>query len=67
MGLNVKQLDIGNDIQLIDGDGNLVAEIGRGTTDTDITFLLLKNADGESAYIFPNAAQTGIVVQATKP
>lgn len=43
------------------------ASIGRGTTDTDIVYLRLKNADGESAYVFPNASQDGITVQATRP
>jgi len=43
------------------------AEIGRGTTDTDITYMALRNADGELCYVFPNADQNAIVVQAGKP
>jgi len=49
-----------------DGSGEL-AEIGRGTTDTDITYIALRNADGTKCYIYPDAAGTGIVVSTTKP
>ena len=38
-----------------------------GVTDTDITYITLKNADGEICYIYPNATQTDIIVSATKP
>lgn len=41
--------------------------IGRGTTDTDIMAVRMRNADGETAYIFPDADQTGITVQASRP
>lgn len=43
------------------------AIIGRGTTDTDITFLALTNADAEVCYIYPHADQNAIVVSATHP
>jgi len=67
MGWNLKQVD-DNTVQLTDGTGTEpMFEVGRGTTDTDIVYLALRNADGELAYIFPNALQTGIVVQAAKP
>ena len=43
------------------------ASVGRGTTDTDVVYIRLKNTDGESAYVFPNATQDGITVQGTRP
>ena len=67
MGWNIRQMGDGT-VQLADGVGPFPAfEVGRGTTDTDVVYLALRNADGEVAYIYPNAAQNGIVVQATKP
>lgn len=44
-----------------------VGELGRGTTDTDITYLVLKNASGVDCYIFPDSAGTAITVQTTRP
>jgi len=41
--------------------------IGRGSTDTDITYLMLKNADGEICYLYPNATQDALTVSNTKP
>ena len=68
MGWNIRQID-DDTVQLIDGSSNdaPMVEFGRGTTDTDVVYLLLRNADGEVSYIYPNATQNGIVVQATKP
>lgn len=68
MGWNIKQVD-DNTVQLIDDSSNAtpMVEFGRGTTDTDVVYLLLRNSDGEVSYIFPNATQNGITVQATKP
>jgi len=67
MGWNLQQMADGT-ARLSDGKSTDPAfEVGRGTTDTDIVYLLLRNADGEVSYIFPNATQNGIVVQATKP
>lgn len=43
------------------------AAIGEGVTDTDITYLRLRNASGASAYIYPNAARNGITVSANRP
>ena len=69
MGWNIKQLENG-DVELTDDGGGAnapAAVIGRGTTDTDVVFLALRNSDGELAYVFPNATQDGITVQATRP
>lgn len=67
MGWNIKQKD-DNTVEITDDVSSTpAAEIGRGTTDTDVVYLALRNSDGELAYIFPNALQTGITVQATKP
>ena len=41
--------------------------LGKGATDTDITYWRLQNADGEACYIYPNATQDAIVVSNTKP
>ena len=67
MGWNIKQLDNG-DAELTDDESTAPALlIGRGTTDTDVVFIALRNTDGELAYIYPNAAQNAIVVQAGRP
>jgi hypothetical protein len=42
-------------------------EIGRGTTDTDITYIALRNASGTLCYVYPNASANGITVSSTKP
>jgi len=47
--------------------GGTDVEVGRGTTDTDITFITLRNASGTKYYIYPNAAGNGLTVTATKP
>lgn len=52
--------------RIIFADG-VDAEIGRGATDTDITYLALRNASGTKVYISPNAAGTGVDVSTTKP
>lgn len=54
------------DVNIIWGS-SVAATLGRGTTDTDITFLALRNADGELCYIYPNATQDGITVSDTHP
>jgi hypothetical protein len=46
---------------------NVDAELGRGVSDPDITYLALRNANGTKCYIYPNAAGNGIVVSITKP
>ena len=67
MGWNIRQRD-DNTWELTDGNSAVpVMEIGRGTTDTDVVYIALRNTDGELAYIFPNATQNGITVQAAKP
>jgi len=42
-------------------------EIGRGDTDTDITYIRLKNAGGTDVYIYPNATGDGVSVSTSKP
>lgn len=44
-----------------------VAEIGRGTTDTSITYVALYNTNGTKCYLHPNAAGDGIVVTSVIP
>jgi hypothetical protein len=74
MSVNIKQTDT-NTIQFIDGaestssTATLVenAEIGRGASDLDITYLALRNASGTKVYIYPNAGGTGVTVSTTAP
>ena len=40
---------------------------GNGTTDSDITYVKLTNADGEVTYIHGNADQNAIVVTGSRP
>ncbi|MFW9873324.1 MAG: hypothetical protein ACFFG0_09495 [Candidatus Thorarchaeota archaeon] len=61
---------VGMDIKLpltVTDDTGQIAEIGRGTTDTNITYISLYNTDGELCYVYPNADQNGIVVSGAKP
>ena len=44
-----------------------VSSRGRGTTDTDITYITLHNASGTECFVFPDGAGTGITVQTTRP
>jgi hypothetical protein len=39
----------------------------RGTTDTDITGWIMTNENGDTCYVYPNAAGDGITVSTTKP
>lgn len=45
----------------------LVLEIGRGTTDTDITYIALKDSNGDTAYIYPTTGGATATVSQTKP
>jgi hypothetical protein len=67
MTVNLKQTDL-NNLSLDDGTSQPEqAEIGRGVTDTDITYIALRNASGTKSYIYPNSGGTGITVSTTKP
>jgi hypothetical protein len=50
----------------VDAKGQVI-EIGRGVTDTDITYIALYNSTGVKTYIYPDAAGTAITVTPTKP
>lgn len=56
-----------DDMFEIEWDTNVDVEIGRGITDTDITFIALRNAGGTQCFIYPDAAGTGITVTSTHP
>lgn len=47
----------------------LVAEVGRGESDAEITYLALYSTQdgGTKCYIYPNATSNGITVSDTKP
>ena len=57
----------GHDTKVFCDASGIVAEIGRGETDADITFLALRQEDGTRTYLYPNAAGNGLIVTATKP
>ena len=42
-------------------------ELGRGDTDTDITYIKLKNEEGEDVYIYPNEDGDGLEITTIKP
>ena len=48
-------------------DDNVEAELGRGSSDPDITYIRLRNTGATFYYLFPNAAGDGVTVQATRP
>lgn len=70
MGWNLQQNEDGT-ARLIStedqGDTPAEIEIGRGATDTDITYIALRNASGTKVYIYPDAAGTAVTVSTTKP
>lgn len=69
MGWNIKQNDDGT-VTLTDlfpgvpTDGVI---FGRGATDTDITFVALRNSAGTLCYVYPATAGNAITVSTTKP
>ena len=65
-GSTISQMNV-LDTQKFFDDAGFVGAIGRGATDADITFIELQRDDGTSAFIYPNAAGNGIIVQTTKP
>ncbi|OWJ67443.1 hypothetical protein [Inquilinus limosus] len=69
MGWNIKQNADGT-VSLVDGAAGKPDDaviFGRGATDTDITWLALRNATGVLTYIYPNATADGVTVANTKP
>jgi len=69
MGWNIKQNGDGT-VTLTDNYSTLPVDgvvIGRGTTDTDITYIALRNSAGTLCYIYPATAGNAIVVQTTVP
>ena len=46
---------------------NVDIELGRGVTDTDITYIAIRNANGDMCYIYPSDTGKGIKVSTTKP
>lgn len=45
----------------------LVARVGRGQTDRNITYLALKNTNGTTIYTYPNAAGDGLITTSVLP
>jgi hypothetical protein len=48
-------------------NSNAVITFGTGATDTDITYIALRNATGQKCYVYPNGAGNAITVSTTKP
>lgn len=70
MSWNIKQEAAGGVFVLTDSTDaakDPPVEVGRGVTDTDITYIALRNASGTKVYIYPDAAGTAITVSTTKP
>jgi len=64
----VKATDTSKDKSIsIEFEDGAEAILGRGETDDEITYLALRNEQGELTYIYPNAAQNGVTVSGTKP
>ncbi|KKL98689.1 hypothetical protein LCGC14_1821930 [marine sediment metagenome] len=47
--------------------GTTSSEIDRGASDTDITYIALRNADGTLVYIYPNPSGEGVHASTAKP
>jgi hypothetical protein len=62
----IRQYNDGTHIIIADATSYLM-EVGRGTSDTDATYIALKSTDGTTAYIYPNSTENGIVVSTTHP
>lgn len=45
----------------------VVAVIGRGETDVNVTYVALKNTNGDTVYAYPNAAGNGWQLSTVKP
>lgn len=43
------------------------AYVGKGSGDTDIIFIALRNSNGEQVFMYPNSTKNGVVVSATRP
>jgi hypothetical protein len=48
-------------------DTNVDARLGRGSSDTDITYIALRNANGTIVYLYPNSSGNGLNVSTTIP
>ena len=78
MAFYKQQDEDGNQVFLADGGGSEEAEtivefadgvtaaIGRGSTDTDITYIRLNRADGSDIYLYVSSGTT-ITASTTKP
>lgn len=64
--IGIGTASVSEELEIYDSSG-LVGLVGRGTSDTDITYLKMYNADGEIVYIYGNATQNGITVTGTAP
>jgi len=57
--------NVGGTLKVYDG-GSTPVEIGRGSTDADITYIALQDSSGTAWYIYPDGSG-GLTVSTTKP
>lgn len=67
MSTSFKPTESPNGMQWRDDNGKEIAAVGRGTTDTDITFLKLYDSNGLATYIYPTTGGTSVTVTTTIP
>ena len=56
-----------NDLKFYPSGDSDYSEIGQGDTNTNITYIALRNANGTLVYIYPNSTGDGIIASTTKP
>jgi hypothetical protein len=63
-----EQREIGSDETKVYVDPlGIVAIIGRGESDPNVTYFALKNTNGDTVYCYPNAAGDGLLFSTSVP
>ncbi|KKN02348.1 hypothetical protein LCGC14_1118610 [marine sediment metagenome] len=66
-GESITKIAHGSIVSELDGGPGPGVEIKRGATDSDITYIALRNADGTLVYIYPNPTGLGVHASTAKP
>ncbi len=66
-GESITKIAHGSIVSELDGGPGPGVEIKRGATDSDITYIALRNADGTLVYIYPNPTGLGVHASTIKP
>ena len=66
-GESITKIAHGSIVSELDGGPGPGVEIKRGATDSDITYIALRNADGTLVYIYPNPSGEGVHASTAKP